>query len=229
MESLPFGNVARLRNAQQWSLLLVDSHDFTRQCMADLLSGGDESLTIRAVSGIDDAAPADCAGCAVVLLRLETADLEACLPDCLRQVSAWLPGVPVAVLCGACDMDTALAAVRHGVRAYLSPSLGIEQILAALRLVRAGGIYIAPAAQGAGLRPCEPPPPPVRQPPPAAAALTRREAEVLSHLRQGKPNKLIAYELGMSENTVKAHVGHILRKLKATNRAVIACMHPPGA
>jgi DNA-binding NarL/FixJ family response regulator len=41
---------------------------------------------------------------------------------------------------------------------------------------------------------------------------------VLTHLRQGKANKIIAYELGMKESTVKVHVRNIMRKMGATNR-----------
>jgi DNA-binding NarL/FixJ family response regulator len=49
--------------------------------------------------------------------------------------------------------------------------------------------------------------------------LTARQKRVLELLAQGLPNKVIAHELGISETTVKAHVGEILRKLKVYNRA----------
>jgi DNA-binding CsgD family transcriptional regulator len=49
--------------------------------------------------------------------------------------------------------------------------------------------------------------------------LTARQKRVLQLLAQGLPNKVIAHELGISETTVKAHVGEILRKLKVYNRA----------
>ena len=51
-----------------------------------------------------------------------------------------------------------------------------------------------------------------------AADLTSRQKSVLSHLRQGKPNKIIAHDLRMSESTVKVHVRNIMRKMGATNR-----------
>jgi DNA-binding NarL/FixJ family response regulator len=46
----------------------------------------------------------------------------------------------------------------------------------------------------------------------------------LDRLRQGMPNKLIAYELQMQESTVKVHVRHIMKKLKATNRTQAALL-----
>jgi len=49
--------------------------------------------------------------------------------------------------------------------------------------------------------------------------LTARQKKVLELLAEGLPNKVIAHELGISETTVKAHVGEILRKLKVYNRA----------
>ncbi|MFE3281115.1 LuxR C-terminal-related transcriptional regulator [Nocardia sp. NPDC059239] len=50
------------------------------------------------------------------------------------------------------------------------------------------------------------------------AALNRRELEVLGHLSAGKRNKIIADELGISENTVKFHVARLLKKLGAATR-----------
>jgi DNA-binding NarL/FixJ family response regulator len=41
---------------------------------------------------------------------------------------------------------------------------------------------------------------------------------ILDRLKLGKPNKIIAHELGVSESTVKVHIGRMMRKLKATNR-----------
>ena len=49
--------------------------------------------------------------------------------------------------------------------------------------------------------------------------LTTRQKGVLELVAEGLPNKMIAHELGISETTVKAHVGEILRKLKVYNRA----------
>lgn len=218
MDESRYGKVRRVRAAQPWLLLLVDPQEFTRQCMADLLRGSDDQLEVLAAPSLEQLDPEDCAGCSVILLRMEALFPPDALQQALDDLGATLPGVPVALLCGQCDMETALRAVRCGVRGYLSSSLSIEQIVAALRLVCGGGVYIAPAQGSPGLRLPEPPRP--------VMGLTPREEQVLAHLRQGKPNKLIAYELGMSENTVKAHVGHILKKLGATSRTVIACL--PG-
>ncbi len=52
----------------------------------------------------------------------------------------------------------------------------------------------------------------------AGFVLTPRQLEVLERLREGKPNKLIARDLNMTEATVKVHVRQIMRKLGAANR-----------
>lgn len=54
--------------------------------------------------------------------------------------------------------------------------------------------------------------------------LTRRQVEVLAHLRHGSPNKVIARELGVTEGTVKVHVRQIMRRLGAANRTQAAVL-----
>jgi DNA-binding NarL/FixJ family response regulator len=62
------------------------------------------------------------------------------------------------------------------------------------------------------------------------ADLTPREQHVLAALKLGLPNKLIAVRLNLSENTVKMHIQHIMRKCRAHNRteAVLRCVHLPS-
>ena len=67
--------------------------------------------------------------------------------------------------------------------------------------------------------------------PTALEQLTGREREVLTLIANGRSNKRIALELGISEKTVKTHVGHVLAKLGVTDRtqaAVLAVQHGLG-
>jgi DNA-binding NarL/FixJ family response regulator len=154
------------------------------------------------------------------------------LLDVVEAANRLYPGVPIALLCSLLTLGDAFATMRLGIRGYLSPSLSVEQVIAALRLVMAGGIYVAPCT-ATGLTATvstQPPaeaeaaPEPIVATPGDGWPLTPREEDVCHHLRQGKPNKVIAYELGMSENTVKVHVSRILRKLNVMNRTALACM-----
>jgi DNA-binding NarL/FixJ family response regulator len=56
----------------------------------------------------------------------------------------------------------------------------------------------------------------------AGTLFTPRQAAVVEALRHGKPNKIIAYELKITESTVKVHIRNIMKKLRATNRTQVA-------
>jgi DNA-binding NarL/FixJ family response regulator len=47
--------------------------------------------------------------------------------------------------------------------------------------------------------------------------------DIIDRLKLGKPNKIIAYELGLSEGTIKRDIHSIMKKMKATNRTDAAC------
>jgi DNA-binding NarL/FixJ family response regulator len=83
---------------------------------------------------------------------------------------------------------------------------------AALRLVLSGGVYLPSLViNSAPLVAAEPRPAPL-------ADLTPRQRDVLMRLVQGKPNKIIARELGISDTTVKTHVSAVLQTLGVHNR-----------
>jgi DNA-binding CsgD family transcriptional regulator len=101
-----------------------------------------------------------------------------------------------------------------GARGFIpSTSTNIRLATAAIRLVRQGGSF-APfdlmTTDKRGRKASED----------AAESkrLTPRESEVLSRLQRGQPNKIIAYELTLTESTVKVHIRNIMRKMGATNR-----------
>lgn len=59
------------------------------------------------------------------------------------------------------------------------------------------------------------------------ATLTERESELILLIGRGLPNKVIAYEMQISPNTVRAHIGNIMRKYKLCNRTQIAMILTP--
>ena len=88
-----------------------------------------------------------------------------------------------------------------------------------MRLTAAGGMFL-PAASVLSLRDA------LRPKAEAAPCLdkqfTARQLDVVNALRRGKANKIIAFELEMSESTVKVHIRNIMKKVKATNRTEAA-------
>lgn len=214
--------------AKNWILLLVDSQNFTRQCLADLLRKAADDLTIVEAAHPDQVSAEVLGGCDIVLVGGGD-PVEASL-DAVLRLHRRRPALPVAVIGTLQNAEEGLAVVRQGIRGYLSPAMSVRQIVAALRLVRDGGSFIGPSPASAAV------PAPVRigvsrvaLPAPAMDDLTPRERDVLAQLKTGKPNKLIAYELNISENTVKVHVGRLLKKLKAPNRTAVVGLPPDQA
>lgn len=136
--------------------------------------------------------------------------------------------VPVILIAEADSRHEILQALRGGLRGYLPTSFGVSMAVAAIRLVLAGGTFLPPtlvdvfdhgnAHLGSSLAPSN-----------AREDLTPRENQVLALVRRGKPNKLIAFDLGISEGTVKVHLRSIMRKLGAHNRTEAALLGRPSS
>jgi DNA-binding NarL/FixJ family response regulator len=115
-------------------------------------------------------------------------------------------------------------ALTHGARGYIPTSVECGVAVAALRLISAGGTFVpADALRSTAAKPDDQPEG-GRQRRSDGLDLTPRELAVIDLLREGKPNKLIARQLDIQENTVKVHVRNILKKLNATNRTHAASL-----
>ncbi|MGR9108375.1 MAG: response regulator transcription factor [Gammaproteobacteria bacterium] len=95
---------------------------------------------------------------------------------------------------------------------------GSHEMLAALRIVLQGDVYVPPRLLGK-LAESDPPKAPAPAPDaPLPSALTARQIEVLELMARGLPNKSIAKTLDLAEGTVELHVAAILRAMGARNR-----------
>jgi DNA-binding NarL/FixJ family response regulator len=130
------------------------------------------------------------------------------------------PDVPIVVVSAATSPETMRDAITYGAAGFIPKSLSKDQIGEAMRRVMSGEVFLPDEALHAdeegSLRPGR-----LRE---RLAALTPGELRVFELLARGKSNKIIAYELGIKESTVKAHITAILRKLRVHSRtqAVIA-------
>jgi DNA-binding NarL/FixJ family response regulator len=135
----------------------------------------------------------------------------------LNALSELVPNVPVVVLAQTNDADLARTAIRHGAKGYIPCTLGFDITVEAVRFVLAGGTYVPMdcvlATGSSALSSAVPRP---------SGGVTAREAAVIRAIQQGKPNKVIAYELNMCESTVKVHVRNLMKKMKAKNRTDLA-------
>jgi DNA-binding NarL/FixJ family response regulator len=125
---------------------------------------------------------------------------------------------PVVILSDRDDADQVLDALDAGAKGFMPTSISLEVASEALHLVRAGGTFV-PASSLLASRTMS------GQKAGGGGFFTERQAAVVEKLSQGKPNKIIAYELDMQESTVKVHIRNIMRKLKATNRTEVAFLY----
>ena len=147
------------------------------------------------------------------------------------KIMAANPHTPVLAILQDCPVDVADALIQRKVTGIITADSSIEMMIAAVRFALAGGRFAPPACLRSRAAPQE-------QAPCAQTmraetleltshhdtAFTPREIEVLHRLRQGLQNKIIAYELGISESTVKVHLRNVMKKLHASNRTQVAFM-----
>jgi len=125
--------------------------------------------------------------------------------------------IPVVIVSDIDDVNYVVRALKGGARGYIPTSLSFNVAVEAVRLVEAGGTFVPVSSLALDHR----------QGLPTAKTgdlLTERQMMVVEALCQGMANKQIAYELGMSEHTVKVHLRHIMRKLRARNRTEVAVL-----
>lgn len=124
----------------------------------------------------------------------------------LETLSRQDPTLPIVVVSASDDRSDMRRALDSGAMGYIPKSVPTAVLLNALRLVLSGGIYVPPEMIEWD------------RPPIGDAPLTARQLDVLARIIEGKPNKVIARELELSEATVKAHVTAVFKALNVTNR-----------
>jgi DNA-binding NarL/FixJ family response regulator len=150
--------------------------------------------------------------------------LDLAMPDVrgfsgLMYLRAQYPSVPVVVVSANDDPAVIRRCMDFGASGFIPKTLGIEPIRQAVGQVLAGGVWTPPDVDLNAVADAETAALMAR-----LSALTPQQVRVLMMLSEGLLNKQIAYELGVSEATVKAHVSAILQKLGVESRtqAVIA-------
>ena len=217
-------------------LAIVEHQVLVRTCIVKILRrelADFEIVEMATIGGLNGLSGRD-----VRLVALDIGDkpiTDPSVADGLTSLAGSHPNAYVALLSSRDDDETASAAMQRGVRGFFPTSIPIEVVIAGLHLVLAGGAYrplpivgsgeasnhkTAPASSGAPAlpRPGNGNGGSKTAPERAMVDLTPREQHVLAVLKLGLPNKLIAARLNLSENTVKMHIQHIIRKCAAHNR-----------
>jgi DNA-binding NarL/FixJ family response regulator len=198
--------------AVEKKVVIVESRIFLRECIQrsiqSALSIPVETLT--SFSELDDRRTIGSAR--LVIISLDESDAQE-TEKALSIISDLAPSLPIIVLSSKHNFEEMRAVIGYGAKGYIPMTMGFEIAVEAVRFVLAGGTYV-PAEYILSAIPSAV----ASSRPAASGVLTSRERAVVRAIHQGKPNKTIAYELNMCESTVKVHVRHIMKKLRAKNR-----------
>lgn len=192
------------------NILLLFSEALVREALVASIQSEFPEVNVLSACRIQEAP--DCA-LALVLAKFDTHDGTGEAERIGLEASHRFPSAPLVALVDRAEASLMRRCMRAGCRGVIPLDTSTRIATAALRLVAAGGTYLPFAPQGDEA--------PVRREP-SCAGLTMREEEVLGALRRGLPNKRIAADLNLSENTVKVYVKQLMRKLGATNRTETA-------
>jgi len=191
-------------------ILVVDDHPVVREGLVAILEDEAEFEIAGAVGSAEEAiAAAGRRHPDIVLLDLELPDVGGI--DAIPRLAAAAPEARVVVLTAYDTEERVLGALRAGARGYLLKGATGDEIARAIREVHAGGSHLAARVAGKVVAQ-------VRTPG-RTTTLTQRERAVLRLVADGLSSKQIAGRLRITERTVKFHVGSILNKLGAENRA----------
>lgn len=208
-----------MNEAQFYQVLIADDHPLFRGALREAVNGLFDRIGVaeagtfeEVVERLEDAGELD-----LILLDLQMPGARGF--SGLMYLRAQYPSLPVAIVSANDDPAVIRRCMAFGAAGFLPKTLGVEALRAAIGRVLAGEMWTPPDveladeadAEGAAL---------IRR----LATLTPQQVRVLMMLSTGLLNKQIAFELGVSEATVKAHVSAILQKLGVESRtqAVIA-------
>ena len=207
-------------------LLVVDDHPLFREGISSALKASGQDFDILQASDAREG----------LEVAQSTGDLDAVLLDvalpgmngfvAIREFRLTCPLLPVVIISALDNASNARRAISAGAAAFIPKSAPTSVVVEALREVLAGGVYLPPSL-AAGVSSTQSERPEFLESSagePEAGALTVRQIEVLTFLCQGKGNKEIASDFGLSEKTVKTHLSAIFKVLRVVNRtqAVLA-------
>jgi DNA-binding NarL/FixJ family response regulator len=208
-----------LSEAELFHLLIADDHPLFRGALREAVNGLFNHIEVAEAGSFEE-----------VVERLERGgDVDLILLDLqmpgvrgfsgLMYLRAQYPGFPVAIVSANDDPVVIRRCMQFGAAGFLPKTLGIDALRMAVARILAGEVWMPPDVELAAGADSDS----------AAmigrlATLTPQQVRVLMMLSAGLLNKQIAFELGVSEATVKAHVSAILQKLGVESRtqAVIA-------
>ncbi len=202
------------------AIVIADDHPLYREALISVFERAGDIETRASVETLDAALEAIAAGgVALALLDLDMPGMDGVAG--IARVREQHPDTRVAIISGQLSATKIREVLAAGACGYLPKTFNPGMILAAVRLMLSGAVYVPPdvLTDTAGETAA-----PEARAANGPANLTPRELEVLGMLTKGSPNKEIARAIGVAEVTVKLHTRRILEKLGVRNRAAAAAL-----
>jgi two-component system nitrate/nitrite response regulator NarL len=203
-------------------VLVIDDHPLVQEGVSAALESLADDVTVMAARDAEEglAMAAQNPDLDLVLLDLALPGMSGF--NLIGKLHERLPSLPVVVLSALEEPENVRHAINAGAMGFVPKSAATRVLLEVLQQVLEGNVTVPLALQSSGPAISHALPgssgDSLTAPEPDVALLTLRQLEVLSRVCQGKTNKQIATELGLSEKTVKAHVTAIFKVLGVVNR-----------
>jgi DNA-binding NarL/FixJ family response regulator len=207
------------RLSETYRLVIADDHPLFRGALREAVSAASGGADVAEAGSFEEVAKILDKGREVDLILLDLSMPGVRGFSGLMYLRAQYPSVPVVVVSANDDPAVIRRCMDFGASGFIPKTLGIDEIRNAVMRVLKGGVWTPPDVDLEAGADDESAKMMVR-----LATLTPQQVRVLMMLSEGLLNKQIAYELSVSEATVKAHVSAILQKLGVESRtqAVIA-------
>lgn len=205
------------------SVLIADDHPLARDSLRQIISRTMPDARISEAATAEEVRTLLNQNSEIELLLLDLVMPGTSRFELLEQTCESYPDLKILVLSASESPYHKRKSLDLGASGYVTKTESRDEIVKAIRVVMAGGIYLPEEF----LDPSNPPREnhqPTGNNPLHSVSVTPRQAEVLNLAGQGKSNKAIARDLNLTENTVKIHMAAILRAFDAKNRteAVVA-------
>jgi NarL family two-component system response regulator LiaR len=202
-------------------LMVVDDHLLFRQGIKSLLSAqSDIELVAEASAGEEALRLGQEFAPDVILLDLNMPGMDGI--EACRRFKDQLPSSRIVILTVSRELTSIVAAVKAGASGFLTKDTGIERVAETVRRVYHEGNVLEPVLADRLLVEFSSFTEQKRSDPGdngwLFSTLSPRESEILKMVAGGKPNKIIAAELAISEHTVRNHISNIFQKLQVNNR-----------
>jgi DNA-binding NarL/FixJ family response regulator len=207
-----------MKTAQSITVLLAEDHTIVREGLRTLLEAeGDIRVVGEAETGRQAVELTKKLHPAVVVMDIAMPLLNGL--EATRQILKAIPGAKVLILSAHSDDAYVEQVVELGAAGYLLKQTSAHALANAVREVQKGGTYFSPSiARRLGNR-YAPSPAPGERAKKKGARLSSREMEVLQLIAEGKGNKQVAVELGISIKTVEKHRQRLMEKLNIHDTA----------